>query len=609
MRRACAAAASASSVSPAKASASARVPWASVAQGSASTAARSSANAPAWSRTMSRQHPSAIIAQASSGPSRAASAAAADNAAARSRVQPNDRSHTWVSASPASSSSEKKSDIGRSKRVAASCRPLRAATSAALTRIVSPAPVRAALDQTGEIDLRGDLRRTCAPRPERNDRLPRDHREPAQPREARCELLGDPVGEQRIGRVVAGEREGQHSDGGRRAGTGQRRRTGGGERLHGRAEAEAAAVPRLDHALPPAVVADGLARRLDRGRERGVGDDPPVPDPGEDLVLAEHPVAVLHEQQEQLQHLGLNLDGQAVALKLEPTGPRRAGSPRSDRSRAPLSCGRQNPRSAQDLSRPCSSFRGLSRRISVPTGRRRAGAAGSRNAIQGIFIMAIFNGTGIVDILRCPANGSCCNVASAWAASAVKLRRMSVTPAASQTFVALGTGITRIPPDQPCKRIGIVSAADPHPVAARDVDLDRAAARASGIARRRSIFSNRVVDDLNGKKAGTFLWNGVRARRKLRVTQPFEDDVRIQRVAPRHLRHGYIGRRRLEADRPLLLDGSKTLGSTRHRQAHSVRYPRRTLSDPLSPRQSGVPRRLRGSRPRRGCCDARAAPE
>ena len=202
--------------------------------------------------------------------------------------------------------------------------------------------------------------------------------------------------------------------------------------------------------------------------------------------------------------------------------------------------------------------------------------------------MAIFNGTGIVDILRCPANGSCCSVASAWAASAVKLRRMSVTPAASQTFVALGTGITRIPPDQPCKRIGIVSAADPHPVAARDVDLDRAAARASGIARRRSIFSNRVVDDLNGKKAGTFLWNGVRARRKLRVTQPFEDDVRIQRVAPRHLRHGYIGRRRLEADRPLLLDGPKTLGSTRHQQAHSVRYPK---ADTIRPSLTQAERR------------------
>ncbi len=47
---------------------------------------------------------------------------------------------------------------------------------------------------------------------------------------------------------------------------------------------------------------------------------------------------------------------------------------------------------------------------------------------------------------RCPANGSCCSVASAWAASAAKPRRMSVTPAASQTLVVAGTGITRTGP-------------------------------------------------------------------------------------------------------------------------------------------------------------------
>jgi hypothetical protein len=47
---------------------------------------------------------------------------------------------------------------------------------------------------------------------------------------------------------------------------------------------------------------------------------------------------------------------------------------------------------------------------------------------------------------RCPAKGSCWSVASAWAASAAKPRRMSVTPAASQTLVMAGTGITRTGP-------------------------------------------------------------------------------------------------------------------------------------------------------------------
>ncbi len=47
---------------------------------------------------------------------------------------------------------------------------------------------------------------------------------------------------------------------------------------------------------------------------------------------------------------------------------------------------------------------------------------------------------------RCPANGSCFNTASACAASAVNPLRMSVTPAASQTRVFAGTGITPIAP-------------------------------------------------------------------------------------------------------------------------------------------------------------------
>jgi len=42
---------------------------------------------------------------------------------------------------------------------------------------------------------------------------------------------------------------------------------------------------------------------------------------------------------------------------------------------------------------------------------------------------------------RWPQNGSAASVFSAWAASVLKPRRISVTPAASQTRVLLGTGI------------------------------------------------------------------------------------------------------------------------------------------------------------------------
>ena len=128
-------------------------------------------------------------------------------------------------------------------------------------------------------------------------------------------------------------------------------------------------------------------------------------------------------------------------------------------------------------------------------------------------------------------------------------------------------------------------------MAAGQIDLDRAA-RALGIARRGSIFSNGVLDDLDGKKEGTLCRGGVRVRRKPRVTQPFEDEVGVQRMAPSHLRHGNTRHRRLKTDRPLLLYGPEPLGSTRHPKANSVRYPKRTLSDAHWPWQGGVPGRL-----------------
>lgn len=47
---------------------------------------------------------------------------------------------------------------------------------------------------------------------------------------------------------------------------------------------------------------------------------------------------------------------------------------------------------------------------------------------------------------RWPLNGSCAKVFSPCAASVLNPRRISVTPAASQTFVLEGTGITRSAP-------------------------------------------------------------------------------------------------------------------------------------------------------------------
>ncbi|MFO1050488.1 MAG: thermonuclease family protein [Geminicoccaceae bacterium] len=58
------------------------------------------------------------------------------------------------------------------------------------------------------------------------------------------------------------------------------------------------------------------------------------------------------------------------------------------------------------------------------------------------------------------------------------------------------------------------------------------------------------------------------------------------------MRDGDTRRRRLQADRSLLLDRPKPLRPTRHNLIHSVRYPQRTLSDAPSARQCGHPGRL-----------------
>ena len=48
------------------------------------------------------------------------------------------------------------------------------------------------------------------------------------------------------------------------------------------------------------------------------------------------------------------------------------------------------------------------------------------------------------------------------------------------------------------------------------------------------------------------------------IAQPFEDQVRVHRVAKRHLRNRNAGRSRLQADRPLLLIRPKPPRPSRH---------------------------------------------
>ena len=84
---------------------------------------------------------------------------------------------------------------------------------------------------------------------------------------------------------------------------------------HQRDPLQAAAIHGADHRLPFAVVvecAPGLVQQL---AERGVGDRPVAPQRGDHFLLAQRAVAVLEQQQDQVEDLGLDVDLDAVAIQ------------------------------------------------------------------------------------------------------------------------------------------------------------------------------------------------------------------------------------------------------------------------------------------------------
>ncbi len=86
-----------------------------------------------------------------------------------------------------------------------------------------------------------------------------------------------------------------------------------------------------------------------------------------------------------------------------------------------------------------------------------------------------------------------------------------------------------------------------------------------------------------------------RSRRIARIPQPFEDQVGIQRLAPRNLRHANIRCRRPNTDRTRRLVSPKPFRAPNHQKPNNVRYPKRTLSNQLSVRQGRETGRLRSA--------------
>jgi len=119
--------------------------------------------------------------------------------------------------------------------------------------------------------------------------------------------------------------------GGGRAGRGSWDSSGGGSaagrgdgavrpHLHVADETESLAGDGADQLLVVAAVAERLAGGVDAAGQGGIRHDPAAPDRGDEVVLAHDAVAVLHQVDQQVEHLRLDRDRFEAPAQLPPVG-------------------------------------------------------------------------------------------------------------------------------------------------------------------------------------------------------------------------------------------------------------------------------------------------
>src|SRR5262249_59409423 len=84
-------------------------------------------------------------------------------------------------------------------------------------------------------------------------------------------------------------------------------------------EAKPALVQGANQGLVIAAVPERAAGRADAGAERGLRDDAALPDRLDQLVLAYDALAILHEVNDQVEHLRLDMDDRAGTPQLVPS--------------------------------------------------------------------------------------------------------------------------------------------------------------------------------------------------------------------------------------------------------------------------------------------------
>src|SRR6185312_5195092 len=188
----------------------------------------------------------------------------------------------------------------------------------------------AALDHIAHAEFLGDLTDVHGSALVDEGRIARDHEEPAYPGQCRDDVLADPVGEIFLLAVAAHVVESEHGD--RRPVRYRQcpRRRIGRDRLNAvrhladiADETNALAWNGPDQSLLLAAVADRRSGGIDAARQGRIRNDPATPDHRDQVILAEDAGAILHQMDQQIEHLRLQGDRLAAAKQFAPFGVKR----------------------------------------------------------------------------------------------------------------------------------------------------------------------------------------------------------------------------------------------------------------------------------------------
>ena len=195
------------------------------------------------------------------------------------------------------------------------------------------AAANAALDDVADAELARDLVDVGAAALVDKRGVARDDEEPPQLGQRGDDVLADPVGKIILGLVAAHVDEGQHGDAGPVAQRHDRlrhfvarrrgrfcRRHAFLARLHVCDEAESLSCDGADQRLRAAAVADRLARSIDPAGQGRLRDMSSFPDFIDQFFLADDAIAVLHEMDDEIEHLRLERDRHVLPTQLTRVG-------------------------------------------------------------------------------------------------------------------------------------------------------------------------------------------------------------------------------------------------------------------------------------------------